>query len=396
MLSSRSSFDLSPNALACALSRLAATAGHPPILDLTESNPTRALLPYDREAILAAIASPAALQYEPAPFGLASAREAVARHLADIGPAIGPSGLPSILPSRVALTASTSEAYAFLFKLLCDPGDDVLVPHPSYPLFEHLARLEGVHAVPYRLAYDGAWHIDAASAARARTPRTRALVLVSPNNPTGSFVKTVELDALAALGLPIVSDEVFSEYSLRDDPGRAPSALAAAGAGLVFALGGLSKLAALPQMKLGWIAVGGETGAVDGAMARLEIIADAFLSVGTPVQHALPALLSARGPTLRAIRARTRANFAALRAAAEGSAVTVLDVEGGWYATLRLPRTQSEEEWVLAFLEHDHVHVHPGHFFDFEDEAYAIVSLLTPEDTLREGAARIVARVQSS
>jgi alanine-synthesizing transaminase len=295
----------------------------------------------------------------------------------------------------VVLTASTSEAYAFLFKLLCDPGDEVLVPVPSYPLFEHLARLETVRAVPYRIAYDGAWHLDVSSVRSAVGPRTRAISVVTPNNPTGSYVKRDELAALAALGLPIVSDEVFAGYSLdpRPDPTRAASALEAEGA-LVFALGGLSKLAALPQMKLAWIALGGDAGLVDPALARLEVIADAFLSVGAPVQHALPSLLASRGGVTSAIVARTRENLAFLRGALEGKAVSVLEVEGGWYATLRLPRTQAEEQWALSLLEQDGVYVHPGHFFDFESEAYLVASLLTPGPVFRDGIQRLVARVE--
>jgi aspartate/methionine/tyrosine aminotransferase len=386
MFSSRSSFDLSPNPLAVALAR--SRAASRPLLDLTESNPTRAGIPYAREAILGALAAPAALLYEPSPFGLASAREAVARDLSAHGPAVD--------AARVVLTASTSEAYAFVFKLLCDAGDEVLVPVPSYPLFEHLARLEGVKAVPYRLAYDGAWHVDVDSARRAATARTRAVVVVSPNNPTGSYLKRAELDALAALGLPIVSDEVFGGYPLRDDAERARSALEASGAPLVFALGGLSKLAALPQMKLAWIAAGGDDARVAAALSRLEIVADAFLSVGTPVQHALPALLASRDLAEDAVRARTRANLAVVRDAVAGSPATLLDIEGGWYATLRVPGTRPEQEWALALLEEDGVHVHPGHFFDFEREAYLVVSLLTPPADLAEGVRRIVKRVATS
>jgi alanine-synthesizing transaminase len=382
MLSSRSAFDLSPNPLALAVAR--ARAAGQPLLDLTESNPTRAAVPYDRDAILAALASPRALLYEPLPFGLPSAREAVAREL-------------GVDAARVVLTASTSEAYALLFKLLCDSGDEVLVPAPSYPLFEHLARLEAVRAVPYRLAYDGAWHVDVASVRAARGARTRAVVSVAPNNPTGSYLKKDELAALASLGLPIVSDEVFARYPLRDDPARAWTALEASEAGhapLIFVLGGLSKLAALPQMKLAWIVVGGEGARVRAALARLEVIADAFLSVGAPVQHAAPALLASRAAAETAIAARVRANLAAVRAAVAGSAASLLDVEGGWYATLRLPATRSEQDWTLALLERDGVLVHPGHFFDFEQEAYVVVSLLTPEEPLREGLGRLVARVE--
>ena len=383
MFSSRSSVDLSPNLLALALAR-ARSVGRP-ILDLTESNPTRASIPYDRPAILSALGLPSALLYEPSPFGLSSAREAVADDLSLHGVPVD--------PRRVALTASTSEAYTFLFKLLCDPGDEVLVPRPSYPLFEHLARLESVRAVPYRLAYDGAWHVDLPSVRAAISSRSRAIVAVSPNNPTGSYLKTRELEELASLGLPLVSDEVFARYPLRPDSSRARSALEATHGGLVFALGGLSKLAALPQAKLAWMVASGEASRVEAALARLEVIADAFLSVGTPVQHALPALLASRAVAERAIKRRATDSHGWLASAVAGSAVSLLDAEGGWYATLRLPRTRGEEAWTLAFLEEDAVHVHPGHFFDFEEEAYVIVSLLTPEATLREGVTRILHRV---
>ena len=386
MFSSRSSVDLSPNPLSVALGR--ARAASREVLDLTESNPTRAGLPYARDAILAALARPASLVYEPAAFGIPPAREAVARELSAHGPTMD--------ASRVVLTASTSEAYAFLFKLLCDPGDEVLVPVPSYPLFEHLARLESVRAVPYRLAYDGAWHVDLGSARDAVTAKTRAIVTVSPNNPTGSYLKRAELAALADLGLPIVSDEVFAVYPLKDDGTRARSALEAEGAPLVFALGGLSKLAALPQMKLAWMAVGGAEARVAEAMGRLEVIADAFLSLATPVQHAVSALLESRHAAENAIRERTRANLAFVRSVVPGSPVSLLDVEGGWYATLRVPRTRSELEWAVALVEEDGVHVHPGHFFDFEEEAYLVVSLLTPEATFQDAVRRVVSRVTTA
>jgi aspartate/methionine/tyrosine aminotransferase len=380
--SARASFDLAPNRLAAARAR----AEGRPVLDLTESNPTRAGIPYDTGRIVAALASRSALLYEPHPFGLAAARQAVAGELSMHGPGVD--------ASRIVLTASTSEAYAFVFKLLCDPDDEVLVPRPSYPLFDHLARLESVKAVPYRLAYDGAWHVDLPSVEEAISARTRAIVVVSPNNPTGSYVTAGELAALGRHGLPIVSDEVFRSYGLSDDAPRAPSALEGGDGTLVFALGGLSKLAALPQMKLAWIAVGGDAGRTEAALSRLEVIADAFLSVGTPVQHALPALLASRGVAERAILDRARENLAWIVAALRQSPVSPLHVEGGWYATLKLPRTRSEEAWALAFLEQDSVYVHPGHFFDFEDEAYAVVSLLTPAATLRDGIRRIAERVQ--
>jgi len=375
--SSRSAFDLAPNALARALA--AARGRGERVLDLTASNPTTAEIAYPGDAILRALADPRALAYEPLPFGLPSARAAVAERA-------------GVDPSRVVLTASTSEAYGFLFKLLCDPGDDLLAPRPSYPLFDHLAALEGVRLAPYRLAYDGAWHVDLDDLARAVTPRTRGLLTVAPNNPTGSYLKTWELERMARTGLPIVSDEVFASYPLVDDPSRATTALEARDA-LVFALGGLSKLAALPQIKAAWIVVGGPDALARPALDRLELIADSFLSVSTPAQHALPSLLETSGAARGAIHARARANLAAIRRLAASSAATVLHVEGGWYATLGLPRVDPEEAWILTFLEEDGVHVHPASFFDFEDEAYAIVSLLTPEATFAEGIRRILARV---
>jgi aspartate/methionine/tyrosine aminotransferase len=389
VFSTRTAHDTRPNSLALALARLRAEGR--PVLDLTTSNPTRAGVPYDERAILGALSDPRSLVYSPEPFGLASARETVALAASEHGWAID--------PSRVVLTASTSEAYSFLFKVLCDPGDEVLVPQPSYPLFEHLARFEGVSLAPYPLAYDGEWHIDLPALERARTPRTRAILVVSPNNPTGSYTKRDELRALAATGLPIVSDEVFARYSFGDDPRRAASVLDVANeAALVFAMGGLSKLAALPQMKLAWTLIGGrDPRVVEDALARLELVADSFLSVSTPIQHALPALLASSRATEGAIRARTRANLARVRARIDASSpATLLKCEGGWYATLRLPKTRSEEAWALAFLEEDGVHVHPGHFFDFHDEPYVVVSLLTPEPELDEGVARLLARVSAS
>ncbi len=353
------------------------------------ANPTTAGLPYDREAILRALADPRALVYAPLPFGLEAARATVAREHEARG--------FHVLPEQVMLTASTSEAYSFLFKLLCDPGDQLLAAAPSYPLFEHLARFESVELVPYPLRYDGAWHLDAAELRARITPRTRGILLVSPNNPTGSYTKKSELRALVQLGLPLVSDEVFAGYPLAPDRDhdRAWSALETPDA-LVFALGGLSKSAALPQMKLAWTVVQGPATERRAALARLELIADSFLSAGTPVQHALPALLDAGRLTEAAIRTRTRENLATLdeRLDRPGCPLGRLHVEGGWYATLRLPRTQSEAEWSLRFVQADGVHVHPGHFFDFADEAYAVVSLLTPPDIFAEGVQRVAHRVE--
>jgi aspartate/methionine/tyrosine aminotransferase len=383
MFSRRASVDTTPNRLSIALGR--ARAQGLPLLDLTESNPTRADIPYDEDGVLAPLSDSRSLRYEPAPSGSLPAREAIAGDLESYG--------LSVDPGRIVLTSSTSEAYAFLFKLLADPGDELLVPAPSYPLFEYLARLESVRAVPYRLAYDGAWTIDIDSVRAHVSRRSRAILVVHPNNPTGSYVKRDEFGALASLGLPLISDEVFARYPLRDDASRAMSALESAGAPLVFALGGLSKLALLPQMKVAWIAVSGEAMRVGPALEHLEIIGDTFLSVGTPAQNALARWLGCRAVAEGAVVDRTRRNLDAVRAAAQGTAISVLDVEGGWYVTLRLPRTQPEEDWALDLLERDRVIIHPGHFFDFENEAYLVVSLLTRETTFQEGIRRIVERV---
>jgi len=382
MFSRRSAVPADPDPLSVALSR-AAVSGRP-ILDLTVSNPTRALLPFDEPGILRALSDPRVLDYEPQPFGLPRAREAIARMWAEQG--------LSVDPGRIVLTASTSEAYAVLFKLLCDPGDEVLVPEPSYPLFEHLARFEGVRPVGYRLAWDGAWHLDFESIRAARTARTRALVVVSPNNPTGSYVKRAELREIESLDLPIVSDEVFASYPLSPDPRRVVSVLEAR-APLVIALGGLSKLAALPQIKLAWATLAGSERAVADALSRLEILLDTYLSPSAPAQVALPALLAAKHTTEVALRARLVENLALLSRRVSGTPLTALQPEGGWMVVLRLPATASEDSWVRGFLEED-VLVHPGWFYDFATGPHAVLSLLTPPAVWSEGVERIVRRVE--
>ena len=381
MFSRRSRFDSRPNRFTRALE--AARARGAPLVDLTAGNPTLAGVPYDEARVVSAFARPEALRYEPEPLGLASARETIARLW-------GERGL-DVAPERVVVTASTSEAYAFSFKLFCDPGDEVLVPAPSYPLLEHVSQLESVRLVRYPLGYDGAWYIDVDAVRRAVTAHTRAIVVVTPNNPTGSYLKRGELEPLAELGLPIVSDEVFAEYPLINDAHRARSALEAAET-LVVALDGLSKLAALPQVKLAWMTLGGPEARVKEALARLELVADAFLSPSTAAQIALPELLANRHGAADAIRARVRANDAALRAACRDSEATPLFVEGGWYAVVRFPATRSDEDWALALLERGVV-VHPGYFFDFEGPPCVVVSLLTPEVELAEGGARLARTV---
>ncbi len=383
--SSRLHWDLRPNRLAALLEeRRRAGTG---VLDLTESNPTRAGLPYPAGEILAPLAGERALLYEPSPVGLASAREAVCAYYAARGQAVA--------PDRVVLTASTSEAYAYLFKLLADPGDEVLVPRPSYPLFEFLATLESVRVKTYPLVYHAGWAIDLDALERAMTERTRAIVLVNPNNPTGSFVKRDELEGLVRMAgdhdCALISDEVFADYGFAPDERRVAT-LAGVGEAPAFAMSGLSKIAGLPQMKLGWIVVAGPEGPRREAMARLELIADTYLSVATPVQWAAAALLEAGAAVRAAIARRTRDNLAFFRAAVEREpAFRVLAVEGGWYAILQAPRTRTEEEWVLELLGARDVLVQPGFFYDFESEAFLVVSLLAPPEVFREGVNRIVA-----
>jgi alanine-synthesizing transaminase len=382
VFSSRLDWDLRPNALS-ELLRLKRETGAR-VLDLTESNPTRAGFEYPPE-ILGALADPKGLVYEPSPAGLPAAREAVA---ADYYAG-------RVDPSRILLTASTSEAYALLLKLLADPGDELLVPRPSYPLFEFLAALESVRIVPYPLVYDHGWSIDLDALAAAVTDRTRALALVNPNNPTGSFVKRAELDALAALcaerELAILSDEVFADYAFAPDSARVER-LTGVEPALTFCLSGLSKIAGLPQMKLGWIVAGGR--GWQAARERLELIADTYLSVATPIQLAAGAMLRAGAEVRRRIQERTRRNLDALDASRAGSAIGVLRVEGGWYATLQLPLIQSSEDWALALLKQRDVLAQPGYFFDFDREALLVVSLLTPEGEFAEGIGRIRALVE--
>jgi alanine-synthesizing transaminase len=384
MFSSRIPWDLRPNRLAQALEARGRAGAE--ILDLTESNPTRAGFSYPAREILTAISDPQALVYEPSPAGLQSAREAVSGYYLARG----------IDPARVLLTSGTSESYAWLFKLLADPGDEVLAPRPSYPLFEFLAQMESVRVAQYPLVYHDGWSIDLEALAGAVSERTRAIVLVNPNNPTGSFVKRHELEALVALaaerGVALISDEVFADYTFGPDAERVTS-LTGVEAVLTFCLSGLSKIAGLPQMKLGWIVIGGPRALRASATERLELIADTYLPVGTAVQHALARLL-ADGSVRQQIAARVRENLATLCTVMSSvSAAEILKVEGGWYATLRVPRTRGEEEWCAELLERDGVLVQPGFFYDFESEAYLVVSLLTPAATFLEGVARLARRL---
>jgi aspartate/methionine/tyrosine aminotransferase len=290
---------------------------------------------------------------------------------------------------RLVLTASTSEAYAFVIKLLCDPGDAVLAPRPSYPLLDELVRLEGATIEPYRLAWDGDWHVDRATV--RPSDRARAVIAVSPNNPTGSLLARDEVAHLAGFGVPVIVDEVFLGYPLETAPGAAS---AFSFDHDVFVLGGLSKLAGLPQMKLGWIAVGGSDAFAGEALAGLERVADAYLSLGTPAQVAAAEWLDASAVTRDAIRARTRANLEHLRAAlASTPLVSVPRVDAGWYACMRFPRTLDDERWALRALERG-VMVQPGYFYDFDEDGWLVVSLLAEEDAFREGIARVLAMAE--
>lgn len=386
IFSSRTPSDLEPNRLARAID-VARRSGRA-LIDLTLSNPTRAEIPYPDD-LLAPLGAPEGLVYAPNAFGIAGAREAVAADYARRGIVVD--------PSRIVLTASTSEAYSILFKLLADPGDEVLVPRPSYPLFEHLTRLDAVVAKPYGLEYHGRWSIDPEAVESALTPRTRALLLVSPNNPTGSFVTRDELQALtvscAAHGLAIIADEVFADYPLVPAPdGAASSAIDRAGV-LTFALGGLSKSVGLPQVKLGWIVVGGPDRDVAAALQRLELVCDTYLSVATPAQQAASILIRRGAAVRQSIHDRVLTNYARLGAlAVEWPATTVLRAEGGWYAVVQVPAIVGEEDLVLALVEQDGVLVHPGYFFDFRREAFLVVSLLPPSDTFARGVTRMLER----
>jgi aspartate/methionine/tyrosine aminotransferase len=350
-------------------------------LDLTRSNPTDVGLPRFERAVQA-LTQDAAHGYKPEPFGLRTAREAVSGWMALQG--------MTVTPERIVLTASTSEAYAYLFKLLCDPGDRVVVPAPSYPLLSQLAQLEGVELGAYTLHYDGEWHLPIEGMRAAVDARTRALVCVNPNNPTGSYLKRTELAGMASLGLPIISDEVFAPYPLVADPARAASVIECEST-LVFSLHGLSKLAGLPQLKLAWLCIGGPEARVAEACARLELIADAFLSPGTPVQLALPEILATHHPFTHAIARRVERNLAWLREQVRETPADVLRVEGGWYAVVRLPATRDDEGWALHLLEHANVLVQPGYFYDFEPgPAYLVLSLIGPEGEFETGVTRLL------
>lgn len=355
-----------------------------PVLDLTVSNPTQVLPRYPHSEIARVYASIADLSYRPHPLGSEQARNEIASLYRELGAFLN--------ANQIALTASSSEAYALLFKLLCNPHDEALIPVPSYPLFEYLAALESVRTVPYGLIYDGSWSIDFEDLRNRLSVRSRAIIVVNPNNPTGSFLKPTERELLLQLartrGIPIISDEVFMGYRFSREP-DVPSTLAGQESALVFCLNGLSKMAAMPQMKLGWIAIGGPIKDREAAVARLELLLDTYLSVNTPVQAVLGELLAIGSENRRVLKSRIAANLKTLEATVTNHPVHQLHAEGGWSTILRLPNTQSEEAWITRLLEEKNTIVQPGYFFDMPSEPYIVLSLITPEEIFAEGVSRI-------
>lgn len=387
MFAKRTDWDLRPNRISEKLAQLRGRGEK--ILDLTESNPTRVGLRYP-EGLLRELADPRSFLYEPDPKGLLSARQTAARIFSGKGVALN--------PDRIFLTAGTSEAYGMLLRLLAEPGEQLLTPRPSYPLFDYLAQLNDLETAPYslRLGPDNRWRVDLDELSKAMTARTRALILVHPNNPTGSCVTQEELARMVALceerGVALIADEVFAEYLYQRDESLPATLLGGAGV-LVFALGGLSKWMGLPQMKLAWIAcAGGPERKLSEALARLEVIADTFLSVSTPVQAAFPQWAGSAPLIQEQIRGRIRRNRRWLREAATGVA-SVLPADGGWNAVLQLPAMDNEEAWTLRLLEKERVRVHPGYFFDFEQPNIAVVSLLPAEEDFREGIGRLFEQI---
>lgn len=407
MFSSRTNWPLAPNRLAESIA--ARRKRRLPLLDLTESNPTHAGFEFATQELLATLGDPRSVRYEPDPRGLRIAREAVAAYYGEQGIVVH--------PQQIFLTTTTSEAYSYVFRLLADPGDQILVPRPSYPLFDFLARLDNVELTPYSLTYDHEWRIDfdqlesglensSAAAALTTQRRARAILVVHPNNPTGSFARRDEVERLVDLcrshDAALIADEVFGDYSLvpreqapRGESTRRTGSFASATEALTFTLSGLSKISALPQMKLAWIVVSGPETLREKALERLEVIADMYLSVSTPLAYALPHWLELRRSVQPQIMARLRRNLQFLdkQIAETGSSVSRLETEGGWYAILRVPRTRSDEDWAVELVQSDGVLVHPGHFYDFPSDGFLVVSLLTFPEVFETGVRSLVARV---
>jgi alanine-synthesizing transaminase len=382
LFADRTNWNLAPNRLSEALARHRSSGK--PLIDLTASNPTESGFTYDREEILKALANSLSLSYEPQPKGLLTAREAVAGYYADRG--------DNVRANDILLITSTSEAYSFVFRVLCNPGDEVLIPTPSYPLFDLLADIQDVRLVRYPLVYDHGWQIDFHALEAALTTRTRAIIVVHPNNPTGHFTKPEERSRLnqlwAAKQIAVIVDEVFLDFSLSVKP---ETSWAANSEALTFTMSGLSKICGLPQMKVAWLVTSGPEELKAQALDRFEVIADTYLSMNAPIQHAIPKFLEQRHEFQRQLVSRVMGNLAELdRLLSAQKACSRLALEGGWYAVLRVPATLTDEEVALDLLEKEGVYVHPGHFYDFPSDGYLIVSLIPPEREFAEGIKRLL------
>lgn len=387
MFSQRTNWNLTPNRLTQAVDHLRSSGTH--LLDLTISNPTRCGFAYDSGAIIKAFQSPQMLDYDPQAKGLLSARQAVAHYYAQ-------DHSTRVDPESICLTTSTSEGYSFVFRLLCNAGDEILVPKPSYPLFEFLADLQDVELVPYSLAYAQGWFVDFQSIEQALTPRTRAILVVHPNNPTGSYLRDEEVQKLNQIcsqrELALIADEVFLDFSFTDEP---HATLADNRDSLTFTLSGLSKIAALPQMKVAWVVTSGPERVASQAAERLEVIADTYLSVNAPTQLAFPALFEQRSSMRLQILQRVLANRSALQSQlVNQSACELLHADGGWYGVLRIPSSGSDEEIAIQLLQQHQTLVHPSHFYDFPGQNHLVLSLITPERDFREGVQHLLRLLQ--
>jgi alanine-synthesizing transaminase len=382
MFAQRTKWNLSPNRLSQTLASRRASGQS--VIDLTVSNPTEADFAYEGKSILDALCQPDALKYQPDPQGLPSARRAVAQYYSTRG--------TDVSIDSIVLTTSTSEAYSFVFRMLCNPGDEILVPAPSYPLFDFLADIQDVKLLPYPLLYDHGWQIDFQALKHAVTPRSRGVIVVHPNNPTGHFTKTRELHDLNAIcatrDMALIADEVFLDFGLKES---SPVSFAANREVLGFTLSGLSKICGLPQMKMAWIVVSGPDSLRTEALARLDIIADTYLSVNAPVQLAMPAFLQQKQSFQGQLMARVRDNLAELDGQLSGQDLcSRLEVEGGWYVVLRIPVMRSDEDFAIELLTTQNVYVHPGHFYNFAGDGYLIVSLITRPQEFAEGIRRLL------
>ena len=359
-----------------------------PLFDLTNSNPTDCQFRFLNQKILRPLGQKKNLTYKPNPQGSLEAREAVSRYYKEKG--------FHVQPQHIFLTSSTSEGYSFLFRLLVDPQNQVLFPCPSYPLFQYLVDLNDIVMKNYSLSYEGSWRIDFKQMRESLTTNTKAVVLVNPNNPTGSYILKEELSDLNKIcrerNTALIGDEVFWDFAF--DPNEQHLSLIGNTEVLTFVLGGISKILGLPQMKLSWIILSGPDDLVEAAVGRLEVISDTYLSVSTPAQNSLNQWLSSKEEIFKEMKLRIKGNISFLKTQCESaSPCRLLNAQGGWYAVLRIPDTCSEEEWSLKFLTEDHVFVHPGYFFDFKEEPIIVLSLLPPSESFQEGVRRILKRM---